>query len=164
MKKSVGFFFVFALVLLTGVCSSCRKEDKLALYYFYCDMTGCTSPSRIENPELREIYTQLLTDFMDDLSRLKMSEIYETNIVGGKFGPEDEKQMAKYDVRLPDLTELEAKYRKRIEDLGEPGELAFIIHCAFSLTRTTPPDFSSPVKLKEYAFELRCGYSGFALY
>ena len=164
MKKFVGFIFVFALVLLTGVFSSCSKEDKLALYYFYCDVTDRTAPSTIEDPEMRAVYTLLLTDFIEDLSKLKMSEIYETNVVNGNFAPEDQKQIAKYDVRLPDLQELEARYRKRIEDLGAPEELAFFIHGVFKLTRSTPADFSSLVSLREYEFDLRCGYSGFVLY
>ena len=164
MKKFVGFFLVFALVLLAGVFSSCRKEDKLALYYFYCDVTDCTAPSTIEDPEMRAVYTLLLADFIDDLSKLKMSEIYETNVVNGKFDPEDQKQIAKYDVRLPDLQDLEARYRKRVEDLGEPEGLAFFLHCVFKLTRSTPADFSSTVYLREYEFDLRCGYSGFVLY
>ena len=162
--KKFGLFFVFALVLLTGMFSSCNKEDKLALYYFYCDVTDRTAPSTIEDPELRAVYTQLLTDFINDLSKLKMSEIYETNVVDGRFGPEDEKQIAKYDIRLPDLKDLEAKYKKRIEDLSAPDELAFFIRGAFTLSRSTPADFSSTVTLREYTFNLSRGFSGFVSY
>ena len=45
-----------------------------------------------------------------------------------------------------------------------PEELAFFIHGVFKLTRSTPADFSSLVSLREYEFDLRCGYSGFVLY
>ena len=162
--KKIGFLFLCGLVLLTGVFSSCNKEDKLALYYFYCDVTDRTAPSEIQDPAMRAVYVQLLTDFIDDLSKLKMSEIYETNVVNGKFGPEDEKQVAKYDVRLQDLKDLEDKYRKRVEGLGEQSGLAFYFQVAFKLTRSTPADFSSTVTLREYYFDIRHGYGDFVLF
>ena len=40
MKKSSAFLFACALVLVTGVLSSCSKEEKLVLYSFHCDVTG----------------------------------------------------------------------------------------------------------------------------
>ena len=162
--KKLGFLCLCGLVLLTGVFSSCNKEDKLALYYFYCDVTERTAPTDIEDPELRAIYVNLLTDFIDDLSKLRMSEVYETNVVNGKFGPEDEKQVAKYDVRLQDLKDLEAKYRKRVEDLDVESGLAFYFIVSFKLTRSTPADFSSTVTLRDYLFDIRHGYGDFVLF
>lgn len=164
MKKSSAFLFACALVLVTGVLPSCSKEEKLVLYSFHCDVTDRTAPSAIEDPEMREVYTKLLTDLLDDLSKLDMNETCETHIINGKYGPEDEKQTARYDAALPAVMELEARYKKRIEDLGEPDGLAFFIHGDFTLSRSTPADMSSAVSLRERDFDLRCGYSGFVLY
>lgn len=164
MKKSFRFLLVSALVLLTGALSSCNKEEKLVLYSFHCDVTDRTAPSAIEDPEIREVYTKLLTDLLEDLGKLRMNETCETHIVGGNYGPEDEKQTARYDANLPALKDIEARYKKRIEDLGESDGPAFFIHVAVTLSRSTPADMSSTVSLREYDLDLRYGYSDFVLF
>ena len=113
---------------------------------------------------MREVYTKLLTDLLDDLGKLKMNETCEVHIVNGNYGPEDERQTARYDANLPVLKDIEAQYKKRIEDLGEPDGLAFFIHGTFTLSRSTPADMSSAVSLRQFDFDLRCGYSDFVLY
>ena len=160
MKKS-GFIFALALAFLAGVFSSCTKEEKSVLYSFYCDVTDRTAPSLIEDPALREVYTQYLADLMDDLSKLNLNSVSQETVINNRFGPEDKKQTDRYDASLPEVKALEAKYRKRIEDMDASSGLAFIIHVAFRLTRYTPVDASSTVSLRDYSFNLSCGYGGF---
>ena len=161
MKKLV-VFFVFALVLAAGVFSSCSTDNKVVLYNFYLDVTDRTAPTEIENPEMREIYTNLLTDLMEDLGKLNMNGVHEAIIVNNQYDAEDKNHADWYDGVLPAVMALEAQYMQRIEDLGEPTGLAFVIQVAFTLSRSTPADASSAVKLREYAFVLRCPYGGYS--
>ena len=161
MKKLV-VFFVFALVLAAGVFSSCSKDNKVVLYSFYLDVTDRTAPTEIENPEMREIYSNLLTDLLEDLGKLKMNGVHEAIIVNNQYDAEDKNHADRYDGVLPAVMALEAQYMQRIEDLGEPTGLAFVIQVAFTLSRSTPADASSAVKLREYAFYLRCPYGGYS--
>ena len=161
MKKLV-VFFVFALVLAAGVFSSCSKDNKVVLYNFYLDVTDRTAPTQIENPEMREIYTNLLTDLLEDLGSLNMNGVHEAIIVNNQYDAEDKIHADRYDSVLPAVKALEAQYRQRIEDLGEPKGLAFFIQVAFTLSRSTPAEASSLVKMREYAFDLRCGYGGYS--
>lgn len=161
MKKLV-VFFVFALVLAVGVFSSCSTDNKVVLYNFYLDVTDRTAPTQIENPEMREIYSNLLTDLLEDLGKLNMNGVHEAIIVNNQYDAEDKNHADWYDGVLPAVMALEAQYMQRIEDLGEPTGLAFVIQVAFTLSRSTPADASSAVKLREYAFDLRCPYGGYS--
>lgn len=161
MKKLV-VFFVFALVLAVGVFSSCSTDNKVVLYNFYLDVTDRTAPTQIENPEMREIYSNLLTDLLEDLGKLNMNGVHEAIIVNNQYDAEDKNHADRYDGVLPAVMALEAQYMQRIEDLGEPTGLAFVIQVAFTLSRSTPADASSAVKLREYAFDLRCPYGGYS--
>ena len=135
------------LVLFSGIFASCSKENKLAVYLFYCDISEFTSESQVTDPALR-------LDLTVDLSNLKLYDKREVWVVNDKFDVEDAKVEAEYDGHLPAIKELETKYKKRIEEIGLQSESSFYIKVVYNLSRSVPADYTSSY-LREYAFELR---------
>lgn len=142
------------LVLFSGIFASCQKENKLAVYLFYCDISEFASESQVTDPDLRAAYSDLRLDLTVDLSKLKFYDKWDVWVINDKFSVEDAKAEAEYDGHLPALKELEAKYKKRIEEIGLQSESSFYIKVIYNLSRSVPADNSSDY-LREYSFDLR---------
>ena len=151
MKK----WLLIALVLLSGVFASCGKEQKLAVYLFYCDTSEFTPDRVIEDPELRSVYSTLLVDLMTELSNLRLNDKWDSWVVNDKFSVEDVKAEAEYDKHLPAIKDLEARYKERIGGIGLQSESSFYIKVVYNLSRSVPADYSSAVYLREYSFDLK---------
>ena len=147
-------WLLIALVLFSGIFVSCQKENKLSVYLFYCDISEFTSESQVTDPDLRAAYSALRLDLTVDFSNLKLYDKREVWVVNDKFDVEDAKVEAEYDGHLPAIKELEAKYKKRIEEIGLQSESSFYIKVVYNLSRSVPADYTSSY-LREYAFELR---------
>ena len=143
-----------ALVLFSGIFASCSKENKLAVYLFYCDISEFSSESQVTDPDLRAVYSDLRLDLTVDLSKLKFYDKWDVWVVNDKFSVEDAKAEAEYDGHLPAFKELEAKYKKRIEEIGLQSESSFCIKVVYNLSRSVPADYTSAY-LREYTFDLR---------
>ena len=143
-----------ALVLFSGIFASCSKENKLAVYLFYCDISEFSSESQVTDPDLRAVYSDLRLDLTVDLSKLKFYDKWDVWVVNDKFSVEDAKAEAEYDGHLPAFKELEAKYKKRIEEIGLQSESSFCIKVVYNLSRSVPADYTSAY-LREYSFDLR---------
>ena len=124
------------------------------MYLFYCDISEFTSESTVEDAELRAVYSDLRLDLTVDLSKLNFYDKWDVWVVNDKFSVEDAKAEAEYDGHLPAFKELEAKYKKRIEEIGLQSESSFCIKVVYNLSRSVPADNSSDY-LREYSFDLR---------
>lgn len=150
MKK----WILLLLILSSGVFASCGKENKLAVYLFYCDISEFTSESQVTDPDLRAAYSALRLDLTVDLINLMMNDKWDVWVVNDKFSVEDAKAEAEYDRNLPAFKDLESKYKKRIEEIGLQSESSFSIKVVYNLSRSVPADQSSDY-LREYSFVLR---------
>ena len=151
MKK----WIFIALVLLSGVFASCGKEQKLAVYLFYCDTSEFTPEREIEDAEMRTVYTGILVDLLTELSNLRLNDKWDVWVVNDDFSAEDVKAEAEYDKHLPAVKDLESRYKKRIAEIGLQSESSFNIKVVYNLSRSVPADYSSAVYLREYSFDLR---------
>ena len=147
-------WMVIALVLVAGVFASCSKENKLAVYLFYCDISEFTSDGDVKDPELREACSALRLDLTTELSKLRFNDKWDIWVVNDKFSVEDAKAEAEYDKNLPVVKELESKYKKRVEEMGLQSESSFYIKVVYNLSRSVPADHSSAY-LREYSFYLK---------
>lgn len=150
MKK----WFLLVLILSSGVFASCGKENKLAVYLFYCDISEFTSESQVTDPDLRAAYSALRLDLTVDLTNLKFNDKWDVWVVNDKFGAEDVKAVAEYDRNLPAILELESKYKERMKEIGPRSESSFAIKVVYNLSRSVPADHTSDY-LREYSFDLR---------
>ena len=148
-------YFLSGLVLVTGLLTSCAEEYKVAVYRTTCGPIEYTGPDQVTDPELQDFYTQLLTDLMTDLSKLLLDGMWQVNVSDDNYKPEDDKKVTQFNKRLPEVKELEAKFKKRIADYGKPSGSSFCIKVQYILSRSVPADYSPAVCLQEYRFELR---------
>ena len=146
---------VFGLFLLCCLLTSCEKITKVTLYNIYCDTAEYTPPTDVTDPALHDAYMQLLDDLMSDLVRINANDLWQVDVINDNFGPEDAKAEAAYARHLPEVKDLESKYKKRIEDLSKGSSSSFYIKVVYTLSRSVPADYSSATYLQEYHFELR---------
>jgi hypothetical protein len=143
--------FVLAAILF----SSCEKETTLTNYNFYFNEEDYTQPSEIADPEIRAFYLSIREGF----SKLHANDLWQIDVINRKYGPEDDKAVAKFNGTLTSIKEREAQYRKEIGELGTHGGSSFHVKYVYRLSRDVPADhFSpgySPAVLQEYTFELR---------
>lgn len=156
MKKSVKYFlsFIGGILLLSGVFASCEEEYKVTIYRLSCGATEYTGPGDIADPELEAVYIRLLDNLMTDLALLRLDEMWTVNIYDDNFTKEDEKRVETFNKYLPKVKELEASYKKRIEEIEITSTSSFCIKLQYILSRSVPAD-ASALCLQEYSFELK---------
>lgn len=149
---------LFGLICLLSL-ASCKK-GQITAEYEYGVVLDATTPGNVTDPEIRGVYETLLSDLNNDLSNLISSgtavprKIVGREVDSKDLPSEDEMRIAEYESYLPGLKEIEASYRKRIEDLEKRDGVSFSIKGYYLLTRGHFSD-SNPVNLKEYKFELK---------
>ncbi len=148
-KYFCGLFIAASLLV------SCEKETTLTTYLFYFNEEDYTQPSEIANPEIRAFYLSIREGF----SKLHANDLWQIDVINRKYGPEDDKAVARFNNTLASIKEREAQYRKEIGELGTHGGSSFHVKYVYRLSRDVPADhFSpgySPAVLQEYTFELR---------
>lgn len=153
--NNIKICVVTGLLIIASIVTSCGKITKVTLYNFYCDAVEYTLPTEVTDPELQDAYMLLLDDLMNDLVKLNLNDLWQVDVTGDDFGPEDAKAEATYASHLPEVKALESKYKKRIEDLSKGSSSSFCIKVVYNLSRSVPADYSPAVYLQEYHFELR---------
>ena len=150
-----GLKTICGLLLAACIFSSCEKETTLTNYLFYFnEQDGFTQPQEISDPDVRAFYVSMWEDF----SGLRLNDLWQVDVKNRNFDPQDEKALAQYNRNLILLKEMEAKYRKKIAELGEHEGSPFHITYIYRLSRSVPAgDYSrpSPWIMQEYSFELR---------
>ncbi len=153
--KMKGWKCFCGLVLAACLFASCGKETTLTSYLFYFNEEDYTQPGEIADPEIRAFYIGIREGF----ANLRANDAWQFDVINRKFGPEDEKAVARFNEILPRIKEREAQCRKEIGELGAHEGSSFHINYVFRLSRDVPADhFSagySPTVLQEYSFELR---------
>ena len=151
-----GWKCFYGLVLAASLFASCGKEITLTTYLFFFNEEDYTQPSEIADPEIRAFYVENLRE---GFSKLRANDLWQIDVINRKFGPEDEKAVARFNETLTTIKEREAQIRKEIGELGAHEGSSFHIKYVFRLSRDIPADhFSagySPKVLQEYTFELR---------
>ncbi|MBO4536939.1 MAG: hypothetical protein J5702_07000 [Bacteroidales bacterium] len=157
MKKSVKriLYLISGIILLSGVFASCEQAYKVTIYRLTCGATEYTGPGDIADPNLEAVYIRLLDDLMNDLSLLRLDEMWTVNIYDDNFKEQDEKRVAQFNKYLPKVKELEATYKKRIEEIEITSTSSFCIKLQYILSRSVPADYASALCLQEYSFELK---------
>lgn len=157
MNQSIQriLYFIGGLVLLTGIFTSCAEEYKVAVYRTTCGPVEYTSPDDITDPDLKAFYTQIQADLMTELSILRLDGMWQVNVYNDNFKAADEKKVSGFNKRLAEVKELEATFKKRIEDYGKPSASSFYIKVQYVLSRSVPADYTPALCLQEYNFELR---------
>jgi hypothetical protein len=159
-------------ILLGLICLlsfvSCKKEPVEVRYDLLISAEATTPPSEIADPEMRNTYETLLRDLQNDLYVFEpnaipiytipqvITVVINKEVLGMNpkdIPAEDEKRIAEFNEFLPKLQEIEAAYRKRIEDLEKRDGVSFGINGMLILGRTLGD--SKGVLLKEYDFELK---------
>jgi hypothetical protein len=145
-------YFFCGLILVFGLLTSCAKEYKLTQYQIIFGTSDISQPRDITDDDVRAVYLQLI----DDVNRLKtrVDDYWQIDVVNDRFGPEDEKAIARYNSNLAQVKELEAACKKKIEELGTHHESSFYAKVIYQLKRSVPAYYSSDC-LQEYTFELK---------
>ncbi len=150
-----GLKGICGLLLAAGMFASCEKEITLTNYSFFFNEENYTQPREIADPDIQAFYVRLREDF----AALGANDIWQIDVTNRKYGPDDEKALARYNTTLAAIKECEAKYRTKIAELEKREGSSFQITYIYKLSRDIPADhFSegySPVILGEYSFDLR---------
>lgn len=150
-----GLKSICGVLLAASMFASCGKETTLTNYSFYFNEEDFTQPREIADPEIQAFYVSLREDFAE----LRANDIWQIDVTNRKFGPDDEKALARFNSTLATIKECEARYKTKIAELGAHEGSSFHVSYVYRLSRDVPADhFSpgySPEILQEYSFDLR---------
>lgn len=149
-KRTFIITALFAL-LAGGLFTSCEKVSKPTYYEIVFGFIEFTPPQEIADPELRELYTQMIEDSNKVKSRT--DAYWEVWIDNDKFAREDRQAETKYNNNLDLVKNFEETWRKKFEDFGIVSGSSFDIKFVYYVRRWYGSE--SFIYLQEYNFEIK---------
>lgn len=137
------------LILCTCLMSSCEKETKTG-YMISFGWSELTQSRDIPDPEIREVYEQILTDIYNLKPTIDAS--WEVWVSDDSYKAKDKDAEEKFNSHLADVKQIETRCKKTIDNLEIREGSSFFVTVEYTLKRW---DVNESTDLQKYSFELR---------
>ena len=138
------------VIICTCLMSSCGKEETKTSYMISFGWSELTQSRDIQDPEIREVYEQLLSDIYNLKSTT--DAFWEVWIADNNYKTKDKDAENKFNSHLEDVKQIETRCKKVIDNLEIREGSSFFVVVEYTLKRW---DVNENTDLQSYIFELR---------